>query len=241
MSGGTSSLGRFTGWLGRLSILAAILGPVLAHFEVLAPFAGFVLFGIGLLLGVLGLVLGVIALLVGSGPTRGATFAGMLPPLVLIVAVYVANGAGTSVPRINDITTDTVNPPQFVNAGSLPENAGRDMTYPGESFAQQQGEGYSDLAPVQLATPPDEAFKQVAAAARSMEGWSITREDAAAHTLEGYETTKLFRFKDDFVIQVRPGDNGTSVVQMRSKSRDGKSDMGANAARIQAFFSRLRS
>jgi len=194
-----------------------------------------------MLMAVLGLVLGVIALLLGPGPTRGATFGGMLPSLALIIAVYVASGAGMGGPRINDITTDTANPPQFVNAGSLPENAGRDMAYPGESFAQQQRDGYADLAPVQLATPPDEAFKQVAAAARSMEGWSITREDAAAHTLEGYETTKLFRFKDDFVIQVRPGENGTSVVQMRSKSRDGKSDMGANAARIQAFFSRLRS
>jgi uncharacterized protein DUF1499 len=30
-------------------------------------------------------------------------------------------------------------------------------------------------------------------------------------------------------------------VQMRSKSRDGKGDVGANAARIRAFFNRLKS
>ena len=106
MSGNTSRLGSVSGWLGRLAVLAAIVGPVLAHFEVLAPFAGFGLFGIGLLLGVLGLVLGLVALLLGPAATRGATFGVMLPPLILILAVFVANGAGTSVPRINDITTE---------------------------------------------------------------------------------------------------------------------------------------
>jgi uncharacterized protein (DUF1499 family) len=241
MAGSTSRLGRVSGWLGRLALIATVLGPLLAHFEILAPFQGFALFGIGLLMAVACLILGLIALLLGPGPTRGATFGGMLPALALVLAVYVANGAGTSVPRINDITTDTANPPLFVAAATLPENSGRDLAYPGDSFATQQREGYPDLAPIQLAVSPDEAFKQVAAAARSMEGWSITREDATTHTLEGYDTSKLFRFKDDFVIQVRPGDNGTSVVQMRSKSRDGKGDMGANAARIQAFFARLRA
>ena len=45
--------------------------------------------------------------------------------------------------------------------------------------------------------------------------------------------------QDDFVVEVRPQDGG-SVVQMRSKSRDGKGDVGANAARIKAFFEKLR-
>ena len=42
-----------------------------------------------------------------------------------------------------------------------------------------------------------------------------------------------------FVIEVRPGDHG-SVVAMRSKSRDGKGDIGANAKRIEALFAQLR-
>ena len=70
-------------------------------------------------------------------------------------------------------------------------------------------------------------------------GTEITRSDPAAHALEGISTTRLFRFHDDFVVEVR-ADDGGSVVQMRSKSRDGKGDIGANAARIKALFAQLR-
>lgn len=224
--------------MGRLGIVAALLGPTLAHFEIVRPLAGFGVFAFGLLLAVLCLAFGLLALLLGPSPTRPASAAGLIPAVLLILAVFVAAGAGENYPRINDITTDPRNPPIFVHAITLPENVGRDMNYPGADFAAQQQSGYPDLAPVMLAAPPDEAFKQVAATARSMDGWNITREDAAAHVIEGYDTTRLFRFKDDFIIEVRPVD-GKSQVQMRSKSRDGKGDMGANANRIRVFFTRL--
>ena len=234
-----SRLGRVSTWLGRLAVLAVLVGPALAHFELVAPLTGFVMFGAGLLLAVLCLLFGLVALAVGPAGTRGATGGGMLPGLLVILAVFVASGAGQSVPSINDITTDTANPPSFVHAGTLPENAGRNMAYPGEEFALQQREGYGEIAPAQLALPPDETFRRVAAAARSMDGWVITREDPSARAVEGYDTTWLFRFKDDFVIEVRDA-NGQSVVQMRSKSRNGKGDVGANAKRIRTFLGGLK-
>ena len=237
----TSRLGSVSAWLGRLCLLTVLLGPALAHFWIASPFAGFGMFLLGVLFGVLSVVVGLLALLVGPAASRGATLGGMVIALVVIVGVLVAAGAGRHAPRINDITTDTDAPPQFVHAGTLPENAGRDMAYPAESFADQQKAAYADLGPLTLAMPPDEAFKQVAAAARTMPDWAITREDAAAHALEGYDTSWLFHFKDDFVIEVRPAPNGQSIVQMRSKSRDGKGDVGANAARIRAFFGRLKN
>jgi uncharacterized protein (DUF1499 family) len=234
----TSRLGRISTWLGRLSVIGAILGPLLAHFELVRPIVGFGIFAVGLLLSVLCLVLGLLALLLGPSPSRSATAVGLLPAAVVILAVLSASGARENYPRINDITTDSGNPPLFVIAQTLPDNAGRDMAYPGAEFAAQQKAGYPDLAPVVLALPPDEAFKQVAAAARSMDGWNITREDPAARAVEGYDTSQLFRFKDDFIIEVRPADN-QSVVQMRSRSRVGKGDVGANANRIRVFFTRL--
>src|SRR5262249_18999156 len=136
-------------------------------------------------------------------------------------------------------TTDTANPPQFVKALLLPANQGRDMGYPAASFAEQQRAGYPDLGPFKLAMPPDEAFKRVEVTAERMPDWEIIRDDASARALEGVSSTRLFRFHDDFVIEVRPLDDG-SVVQMRSKSRDGKGDVGANAARIKAFFEKLK-
>ena len=48
--------------------------------------------------------------------------------------------------------------------------------------------------------------------------------------------TAIFRFVDDIAIRVRPTASGT-VVDVRSKSRDGRGDLGANAERIRAFTS----
>jgi uncharacterized protein (DUF1499 family) len=146
---------------------------------------------------------------------------------------------GRQVPRINDITTDTHQPPHFVQAPNLPGNQGRDLAYPGEAFAAQQRTGYPDLSPLSLSEPPALAFERIARAAAETPGWTITRSDAATLSVEGVATSRLFRFEDDFVIEVRPSGSG-SVIQMRSKSRDGRGDVGANAARIQEFFGRLR-
>ncbi len=223
-------------WATRLGIgalVAFVAGPVLAHFHVLPALAGFGLFVLGGLLGVIAAVLGIVHLARGRG-----VGAGLAVGAVLTIAFVIVAAGGRNVPRINDITTDTGSPPQFVAAGSIAANRGRDMTYPGPSFAEQQRAGYPDLAPLKVAAPPDEVYKRVAATAQQMPTWQITRNDAAAHALEGVDTTWLFQFQDDFVIEVRPQDGG-SVVQMRSKSRDGKGDIGANAARIKAFFAKL--
>jgi uncharacterized protein (DUF1499 family)/uncharacterized membrane protein YhaH (DUF805 family) len=239
MTSPRSRIGRVSTWLGRLCVLAVVVGPVIAHFELVAPLIGFGVFGVGLLLGLLCLLFGLVALALGPAGTRSASGGGMLPAVLVILAVYVASGAGQNPPRINDITTDTVNPPLFVHAQTLPENAGRDMAYPGAEFARQQQEGYGEIAPLTLPLPADETFKRVAAAARSTPGWVITREDPGARALEGYDTSQLFRFKDDFVIEVRDA-NGQSVVEMRSKSRNGKGDVGVNAKRIRTFLGGLK-
>jgi uncharacterized protein (DUF1499 family) len=224
-------------WAARLAmgaLVAFVAGPVLAHFQVLPALAGFGLFVLGGLLGIIAAVLGIVRMARGGG-----TGAGLAVGIVLTITFLIVAAGGRNVPRINDITTDTANPPQFVAARSTAANQGRDMAYPGPSFAEQQRAGYPDLAPLKVAGSPDEVYKRVEATAKQMPTWQITRNDAAAHTLEGVDTTRLFRFQDDFVIEVRPQDGG-SVVQMRSKSRDGKGDIGANAARIKAFFAKLR-
>lgn len=237
----TPRLARVSTWLARLCLLTVFLGPALAHFWIAPAIAGFGVFLLGVLFGVLAVVVGLLGAVIGPAGAFRSSLGGIILAVVIVGSIFAVVGIRSSLPRINDITTDTENPPRFVNAGMLTENTGRDMAYPGADFAGQQKAGYPDLGPLALAMPPDEAFKQVAAAARSMPDWVITREDAAAHALEGYDTTRLFHFRDDFVIEVRPAANGQSLVQMRSKSRDGKGDMGTNAARIKAFFTRLKS
>ncbi|HVN83907.1 MAG TPA: DUF1499 domain-containing protein [Candidatus Binatia bacterium] len=232
-----SGAARWTRRFGVAALVAFVSGPMLAHLGLVRSLVGFVIFDLGGLLGLIATITGLVALVRGAG---GAALAGLIPAaLVAIVFIKAATGAG-GVPRINDITTNTAQPPEFVQAGSQPANVGRDMKYPGEGFARQQRAGYPTLAGLPLPGSPDEVYGRVLAAAKQMPTWQITHDNAAAHSLEGVDTTWLFRFQDDFVIEVRPRDGG-SVVEMRSKSRDGKGDTGTNARRIEAFFATLRS
>lgn len=228
-------------WVSRLAFyfgMAAVVGfaggPLLAHFGITSPMVGFALFALGGLLGIAALIAGVAATVHGDGYGIG-----LVAGTLVTVAFVMVAASGRRYPPINDITTDTVSPPQFMRAPSLAGNGGRDMTYVRAAFAPQQQAAYPDLTPLAINAAPDEVFKRVEAAARRMPDWEITRDDAAGRAIEGVATSRVFRFKDDFVIEVRPQDNA-STVQMRSRSRDGKGDVGANAARIRAFFAALR-
>jgi uncharacterized protein (DUF1499 family) len=70
-------------------------------------------------------------------------------------------------------------------------------------------------------------------------GWEIVSSDTASGSLEATATTRWFGFKDDVIVRVRPEAGGGSRVDVRSASRVGESDLGANAKRIREFLSRL--
>lgn len=141
-----------------------------------------------------------------------------------------------SVPPIHDVTTDTVDPPLFVAIVPLRANAPNPPEYD-PAVAEQQREGYPDLRSVTLGLPPAEAFAQALAAAEAM-GWELVADDAAEGRIEATDTTFWYGFKDDVVIRVRP-DGAGSRIDVRSKSRVGRSDVGANARRIREYTSRL--
>lgn len=140
-------------------------------------------------------------------------------------------------PMINDITTTPDDPPSFRRATLLPENRGRDMSYSINNISRQR-KAYPDLKPILRADPPESAYLAALAAVGRMPRWSVVAADATARVIEAVATTGLLRFKDDIVIEVRPKGTG-SAVHMRSKSRSGKGDFGANAARIRAFAAEL--
>jgi uncharacterized protein (DUF1499 family) len=116
------------------------------------------------------------------------------------------------------------------DAANPPEYAGREV-------AAQQKQAYPDLVPIVLAEPPDRAFERVRAAAETL-GWEVVAAEVSEGRLEATDTTRWFGFKDDVVVRVRPHPSG-SRVDVRSKSRVGRSDVGANAARIRAFRAAL--
>lgn len=71
-------------------------------------------------------------------------------------------------------------------------------------------------------------------------GWHVVAAVPAEGRLEATARTFWFGFTDDVVVRVRPGEAGGTRVDVRSKSRVGRSDLGTNAARIRRFLQRLR-
>jgi uncharacterized protein (DUF1499 family) len=72
-----------------------------------------------------------------------------------------------------------------------------------------------------------------------MPGWTIVAFDADAGRIEASQQSRWFRFTDDVVISIA-GDEAGSRIDMRSTSRQGRSDYGVNAARIRAYMTALR-
>lgn len=139
-------------------------------------------------------------------------------------------------PQIHDISTDTEDPPVFVDLIPLRQGARNPVDYEAEAAAGQKA-GYPDIVPLRLALPPAQAYARAERAARAM-GWQIVAARADALRIEATDTTLMFGFKDDIVVRVRPQGQG-SVLDVRSLSRIGGSDVGANARRIRNFLGRL--
>jgi uncharacterized protein (DUF1499 family) len=233
-SRGAAAPSRTLDWLGLTAIALMILGPLLAWLRLIPGLGGFVAFALGGLIALVVAILGVIRAIRRRGFGGGGTVAASIAALVFLALVIGSRGA----PRINDFTTDTADPPVFRHAATLPANAGRDLAYP-RAFAAQQAACCSDLAPARVALDPSAAFVVVEATAQAMPSWSITRRDQQAGEIEAVATSRLFGFQDDIIMRVRPDPGGGSRVDMRSKSRVGQGDLGANAARIRAFETAL--
>lgn len=158
--------------------------------------------------------------------------------LVVIVAGAVYAKAMRGVPPIHDISTDTNDPPLFVDVLPLRAGAKNSATYGGSAVASLQRAAYPDVVPIDLALTPAAAFARARDVASAM-GWVIVSADSSAGRIEATATTHWLRFKDDVVIRIRPRDGGCRV-DMRSVSRIGRSDLGKNASRIREFSARVR-
>jgi len=212
---------------------------------VLTPFIGFRIFGLGLLLGLAALLFGITGV-VRTRPSSGRGGAGRawggvaLGALALLL-LGVLGGPAIQYPTINDITTSPNDSPAFSALARQAKERGAEMKPLDRATIDAQKAAYDDLAPIQLDLPPRQALERAHRTALEL-GWTIVASDPAAGRIEATDVTGFFRFVDDVVIRVRPSGSGSGcVVDVRSKSRDGKGDIGANAARIRAFRDALTS
>lgn len=225
--------------LAVLAALALVASGYGARFGIWDFRFGFTLLRWSLYAGLVVAVLGIIALVIPR--VRAGRGWSLIAAIVIGLGVayfpWHWQQVARAVPPINDITTDTANPPSFVAVIPLRAGAPVSADYPGAETAAQQQRAYPDIRPVDLNVPPDAAFARALDTARSF-GWVIDATDAASGRIEATATTPWFGFQDDIVIRVTPTAGG-SRVDIRSHSRVGRSDLGTNAKRIRAFVAKL--
>jgi uncharacterized protein (DUF1499 family) len=169
---------------------------------------------------------------------------GFVVPLMVVVISAAAFGPplyllwqAKRVPPIHDITTDVEHPPQFVALMPERRRAPNGFEYGGRDIAAQQASAYPDIAPKLVALQPVDALQHSLDAARAL-GWRIVATDGIEGRIEATATSTWFGFEDDVVVRVQPAGQG-SRVDVRSASRVGRSDLGANAKRVREFLARL--
>jgi uncharacterized protein (DUF1499 family) len=225
---------RVINWLGYLAITLLLTLPV-AVLMVRAGVwqQGLMLYAISCLACVLLLLLAaVLMLLPRFAPWRkdlGFTALMALPGTLLLLSVL---GGSGDYPAIHDITTDISDPPLFTAAQQQRGDDANPLELDEAVMASQQ-QAYPDLQTLVTDLPIDDAFDRAIEVATNM-GWDIYHQDRNAGVIEAVETTRVMGFKDDVVIRVRSNAAG-SLLDLRSVSRVGKGDIGANAKRIRAF------
>ncbi|HEY6025041.1 MAG TPA: DUF1499 domain-containing protein [Pseudolabrys sp.] len=232
----SSRLGLFAFAVAALSVIIVRSG-LLEIVPALATFAAALVFaGLAILLAFAGFV--VIWRQGYSG--LGRALLGLFLGVALLAYPGYLGTRALKLPAISDVTTDTANPPRFEVLGRLRPRDRND--YPGPSTAALQRAAYPDITPLELDVPPKAAY-DAALALVTKRKWFIG--DARAPTLgrrdgviEAVARTPIMGFRDDVVIRVTPIGQGTRV-DVRSASRVGLHDFGANASRIRSLLEDL--
>lgn len=225
--------------LAAASLLVAAIAGIGHRLDWWHFYTGFVLFIGAAIAGIAAIAITLIGIARGGNvpPFSLAHAAVMLCALPAVVLFAYWFWHVRSVPPIHDITTDTQNPPAFHAVLTHRVGAPNPSEYGGMEVAAQQRRAYPDIGSLRLAVSTAHASAAARETVRDM-GWEIVAADETAGRIEATDTTFWFGFKDDVVIRIVPS-NGGSLIDVRSVSREGRSDLGTNARRIRTFLVRL--
>ncbi len=138
-------------------------------------------------------------------------------------------------PRIYDISTDTIDPPRFQALAPLRAGEGTNPAlYAGLYSAEQQRAAYPDIETVELELPALRAY-EITLALVNKRKWRVVDERPPQARREGHieaiAQTVIMGFREDVSIRIK-ADGEDSRVDIRSASRYFDSDLGSNAARV---------
>jgi len=221
-------------WIGYLAITLLLILPLsILTVRSGAWQQGLILYALGCFGATLIMIVCILLLLLPRfAPWRSAILSRALFVLPGTVLLLMLVGGRGDYPPIHDISTDLEDPPVFSEAEARRGADSNDLQLDETNFNLQRA-AYPDVQTLRVSLPLEEAFARAVKVAREM-GWDIYREDLNAGVIEAVDTTAIMLFKDDVVIRLRSNAQGT-LVDLRSVSRVGIGDIGANAKRIRAF------
>lgn len=218
-------------------LLVALPGP-LYKFGIVELGTAFTGFKFAVFAGIAALVLlGIQVLFKRKTVTLSSSLTAVILAAIAIIIPLSMMNTAKKVPPIHDISTDLVNPPEFVAIAPLRADAANPVEYAGEETAEQQRLAYPELQTLTYTQSKPALIDAVEQTVKNLD-WELINVDASAGIIEATDSTTWFGFKDDVVIRVTD-DGGERLVDIRSKSRIGGSDLGKNAARIHTFIEEL--
>lgn len=236
-------------WARRMAVFflqLLILTVILHRFAGLGTPAAINLVGVsvvGMALAVIVALVSLIRIWFGGQTGAGNNFAALAVGLIgLALPVYFLSKA-VLLPPLTDIQTSPATPLQFtVVAEQRPRDA-NPLTSPGPDKAKLQAQAYPDIGPMFLERSAPAVYALVSEAVDRL-GWTVvvneTPGESGVGRIEATDSTMIMGFTDDIVVQVK-GNDANTLVDIRSASRYGMHDFGANAERIRAFYAEVNT
>ncbi len=226
-----------------IAIVMLLIGPLGTKFGIFPWQIGLMLMAGATVLAAIGLIGGLwgymIARSKGYALDKPLCGLGALLSAVVLAVFGSQFMAATSVPGIHNISTDINDPPVFNAVTALravdPDN--NSLDYDATKLGPLQTEAYPDVKSLQTDLDRSAALARSVSVLEDM-GLEIVEADPEGRIVEATFTSFWFGFKDDLVVRIRP-QGGGSLIDLRSVSRVGESDLGANAKRISEFLARF--
>jgi hypothetical protein len=240
-----SRLAGWSAWLAALSLPVLIIAAI-GHRAGLIDAAstyGVIALGFSLAaLAVLAALAAFVAIWRDGRKGVGSAVRGVIVGLAVLVMPALGAWEVVTDPRLTDISTDLVDPPQFALVLLDRGSADSPILDPGSAEAALQKDAYPDIVPRHYPVSTAKVFLE-AKAIVDRRGWRVLSstepsDTNATGTIEAVALTLIFAFRQDVVIRVAPDGDGARV-DMRSAARNAAHDLGSDAARVRRFFADL--
>jgi uncharacterized protein (DUF1499 family) len=234
-------------WARRMAffaLIAAGLAVIIVQSGLLEAKPAVATFGAALVIAGLALLLSLAAFVsiwsVGRAGMGAALAAMAISLLLLGYPAYIAIRA-YHLPWIYDITTDPLDPPRYEALSRVRPRDANPIAYAGLYAAEQQRRAYPDIGPLTVNATPQATY-DAAYTVINKRKWVIVdaRPPQARRQghIEAVARTPVMGFRDDVVVRIRTDGDGARI-DIRSSSRYGTFDFGANAARIRGLMNEI--